>query len=147
MQDNRNKVFIDSNVVIYAYSNSEHVKQQIARNIVRENYTVISTQVLQEISNILGCKYRLDYLSIKETLRECIYSNNEVYTNNRQTIFKACDIAERYQFSFYDSLIIAAALASNCSVLYSEDLQNNQLIEGVLTVINPFLIDSWIENS
>ena len=139
MQDNRSKVFIDSNVIIYAYSNSEKAKQQVARKIVKENYTVISTQVLQEISNILGRKYKLDYFSIKETLQECIYSNNEVYTNQQQTIFKACDIAERYHLSFYDSLIISAALESNCDILYSEDLQHNQIIEGVLTIINPFI--------
>jgi len=139
MQDNRNKVFIDSNVIIYAYSNSEKAKQQIATKIIKENYTVISTQVLQEMSNTLGRKYMLDYSSIKETLQECIYSNNEVYTNQQQSIFKACDIAKRYQFSFYDSLIIAAALESNCDILYSEDLQHNQLIEGVLTIINPFI--------
>ena len=54
MQDNRNNVFIDSNVVIYAYSNSEKLKQQIARKIIKENYTVISTQVLQEMSNTFG---------------------------------------------------------------------------------------------
>ena len=138
MQDNRSKVFIDSNVIIYAYSNSEKAKQQIARKIVKENYTVLSTQVLQEITNTLGRKYMLDYLSIQEMLQECIYSNNEVYTNQQQTIFKACDIAKRYQFSFYDSLIIAAALESNCSILYSEDLQHNQIIDDVLTIINPF---------
>jgi len=139
MQDNRNKIFIDSNVVIYAYSSSEKAKQQIARKVVQENYTVISTQVLQEMSNTLGRKYMLDYSSIKETLQECIYSNNEVYTNQQQTIFKACDIAKRYQFSFYDSLIISAALESNCDILYSEDLQHNQIIDSVLTIINPFI--------
>jgi predicted nucleic acid-binding protein len=53
------KVFIDSNVIIYAYSNSEKTKQQVARKIVKENYTVISTQVLQEMSNTLGRKYNL----------------------------------------------------------------------------------------
>ena len=139
MQDNRNKVFADSNVVIYTYSNSEKEKQQIARKIIKENYTVISTQVLQEMSNTLGRKYMLDYSSIIETLQECIYSNNEIYTNQQQTIFKACDIAKRYQFSFYDSLIISAALESNCNILYSEDLQHNQIIDGVLTIINPFI--------
>jgi len=139
MQDNRNKVFIDSNVVIYAYSNSEKAKQQIARKIVKENYTIISTQVLQEMGNTLGRKYMLDYSSIEETLQECIYSNNEVYINQQQTIFKACGIAKRYQFSFYDSLIISAALESNCNILYSEDLQHNQIIDGVLTIINPFI--------
>jgi predicted nucleic acid-binding protein len=139
MQDNRNKVFIDSNVLIYAYSNSEQVKQQIARQIVKENYTVISTQVLQEMSNTLYRKFMVDYSFIKETLQECIYSNNEVYTNQQYTILKACDIAERYQFSFYDSLIISAALESHCDILYSEDLQHNQVIDGVLTIKNPFV--------
>jgi len=138
MHDNRNKVFIDSNVIIYAYSNSEKAKQQIARKIIKENYTVISTQVLQEMSNTLRRKYMLDYSCIKETLQECIYSNNEVYTNQQQTIFKACDIAMRYQFSFYDSLIVSTALESNCDILYSEDLQHNQIIDDVLTIINPF---------
>ena len=132
MPDNRPKVFIDSNVIIYAYSNSEKEKQQVARKIVEENYTVISTQVLQEISNTLGRKYLLDFLSIKETLQECIHSCDEVHTNQQQTIFKACDIAQRYQFSFYDSLIISAALERNCDLLYSEDLQPNQVINGVL---------------
>jgi len=139
MQDNRKKVFIDSNVVIYVYSSSEKAKQQVARKIVKENYTVISTQVLQEMSNTLGRKYLLDYSSIKDTLQECIYSNNEIYTNHQHTIFKACDIAKRYHFTFYDSLIISAALESNCDILYSEDLQHNQVIEGVLTIINPFI--------
>jgi len=138
MQDNRNKVFIDSNVIIYVYSNSEKAKQQVARKIVKENYTVISTQVLQEMSNTLSRKYMLDYISIKKTLQECIFSNNEVYANHQQTILKACDIAARYHFSFYDSLIISAALENDCNTLYSEDLQHNQIIEDGLTIINPF---------
>ena len=139
MQDNQNKIFIDSNVLIYAYSNSEQAKQQMARKIVKENYTVISTQVLQEMSNTLWRKYMVNYSFIKETLQECIYSNNEVYTNQQHTILKACDIAKRYKFSFYDSLIISAALESHCDMLYSEDLQHNQTIDGVLTIKNPFI--------
>jgi len=139
MQDNQKKIFIDSNVIIYAYSNSEIAKQKIARRIVKENYTVISTQVLQEMCNTLGRKYMIDYSSIKDTLQECINSNNEIHTNHQHTILKACDIAKRYSFSFYDSLIISAALESNCSVLYSEDLQHNQIIDDVLTIKNPFI--------
>jgi len=139
MQDNLKKVFIDSNVLIYAYSNSEKAKQEIAIKILKENYTVISTQVLQEMSNTLGRKFMVDYSSIKETLQECIYSNNEVYINQQYTILKACDIAKRYQFSFYDSLIVSAALASNCNILYSEDLQHQQSIDETLTIINPFI--------
>ena len=110
MQGIYNKTFIDSNVIIYAYSNSENEKQDIARRIIKENYTVISTQVLQEICNTLRRKFMLDYSAIQKTLHECLYSNNEVYTNLQQTISRACDIAAQYHFSFYDSLIISSAL-------------------------------------
>ena len=58
--------------------------------------------------------------------------------NKEDTLLRACQIAGRYGFSLYDSLIIAAALESNCKVLYSEDLQNGQVIEGALTIKNPF---------
>ena len=54
-------------------------------------------------------------------------------------IRQAWTIAARYRFSHYDSLIIAAALASDCSTLYSEDLQHGQIIESQLTICNPFL--------
>ena len=65
--------------------------------------------------------------------------NNEVHTNSFTTIQRACKIAERYSFSFYDSLIVAAALESGCLILFSEDLQHGQVIEKVLTVKNPFI--------
>ena len=64
--------------------------------------------------------------------------NNELYTNTANTIHLACQIAQRYHFSFYDSLIIAAALEANCSILYSEDMHHEQVIEKRLTIRNPF---------
>jgi predicted nucleic acid-binding protein len=136
MQDSR--IFIDSNIVIYAYSGTEKNKQQISRQLIKENYTVISTQVLQEIANTLSRKFKIDYSSIRQILQECILDNDILYLNRQDTIFNACDIAHQYQFSFYDSLIIAAALETNCRYLYSEDLQQKQTIEGTLTIINPY---------
>ena len=133
------KTFFDSNVVIYAYYNKEERKQQISRQLMAESNAVISTQVLQEISNSLKRKFKMEYSAIKALLTECIKNCREVHINTRQTIFKACDIAERYQFSFYDSLIISAALESGCKVLYSEDLQHRQAIENTLTIINPYV--------
>jgi predicted nucleic acid-binding protein len=49
------------------------------------------------------------------------------------------DIAERYGFSVYDSMIIAAAKGAGCTTLFSEDLQHRQVIDGTLTIRNPFL--------
>lgn len=66
-------------------------------------------------------------------------SNNLIYINNQNTILKACAIAKKYKYSFYDSLIISAALLCNCRTLYSEDMQNGQKIGESLTIVNPFL--------
>jgi predicted nucleic acid-binding protein len=136
MPDSR--IFIDSNIIIYAYSDTEKTKQRISRQLIKENYTVISTQVLQEVANTLSRKFKIDYSSIEQTLQECVLDNDTLYLNRQDTIFKACGIADRYQFSFYDSLIIAAALETNCSSLYSEDLQHRQVIGNTLTIINPY---------
>lgn len=58
----------------------------------------------------------------------------------KKTIILACSIAERYGFSFYDSLIIASALESDCTTLYTEDLHDGQVLEGVLIIRNPFSV-------
>ncbi len=55
------------------------------------------------------------------------------------TIQSALDVQDRYRFSWYDSLIIASALEAGCEFLYSEDMQNNQVIEGRLQIVNPFI--------
>jgi predicted nucleic acid-binding protein len=133
------KVFLDTNVELYAWSHSEQDKRQVSRQLVMNNHVVISTQVLQEMSNILKRKFKLPYAAIKKTLKECVDDSDEVYTNEVQTVFMACDIAARYQFSFYDSLIIASALESGCEILYSEDLQHNRQIDDKLTIINPYI--------
>ncbi|MDR0505430.1 MAG: PIN domain-containing protein [Dysgonamonadaceae bacterium] len=136
MQD---KFFLDTNVLIYAYSNTETVKQSISGKIMENNCTVISTQVLQEITNILRKKFGKNYTELKNVLEECKKNIYLVHTNTYHTVLRACDIAERYRFSFYDSMIVAAALESKCKILYSEDLQHKQIIDNQLTVFNPFV--------
>ena len=63
-------------------------------------------------------------------------------TITAETIRSALRIAERYGFSYYDSQVLASALESHCPLLYSEDLQHGQKIEGVLRIVNPFLLSS-----
>ena len=57
-------------------------------------------------------------------------------------VAKAIEINNRYGYSYWDSLIVATALRSNCNILYSEDMQNSQLIEDRLRIINPFILES-----
>ena len=59
--------------------------------------------------------------------------------DTRNFKFNREEAARKYNYSFYDSLIIAAAIESGCSILYSEDMQHNQLIEEKLKIVNPFL--------
>lgn len=135
----KSKIFLDSNIVIYAYCNSETGKQQRAKQLFGEKNVVISTQVLQETVNTLYRKFKIKFYTIRLLIEECIRNVNSLHINTQKTVFKACAIAERYQHSFYDSLIIAAALETGCEILFSEDMQHNMTIEGQLTILNPFI--------
>jgi predicted nucleic acid-binding protein len=137
MNDNY-PVFLDTNIIVYAFSETELEKQSIARNILLKNNTVISTQVLQELANTLIRKFKVEYLTVTKNIRECIQNCNTVHLNDKNTILRACRIGDSYHFSFYDSLIISAALETKCKTLYSEDFQHNQIIETSLTIVNPF---------
>jgi len=57
---------------------------------------------------------------------------------NVETVINALKIKQKYQYSYYDSLIISTALQNDCNILYSEDMHNHHLIENKLTIINPF---------
>lgn len=133
MSDN---VFFDTNIIVYSYSNSEADKQSIARLLISTHNSYVSTQVLQELTNTLTKKFKFSYENAIDTIIECC-KNNHLYINSDATILEACKVAARYRFSFYDSLIISAALACECSILYTEDLQNG-LVIGKLKIINPF---------
>ncbi len=75
---------------------------------------------------------------VTENLKEII-ANTQVKTISSQTVLQACNIALKNQLSYYDSLIVTAALEFNCTTLYSEDMQNGQIIEYKLKIVNPFV--------
>lgn len=80
-------------------------------------------------------KFKISFPDIVEVVQECC-NNNNLHINSETTILQACRVAVGY--SFYDSLIISAAIECGCTVLYTEDMQNTQLIDGILTIRNPF---------
>lgn len=132
------KIFFDTNVILYAYSVAIDHKNSVAKSLINITNSIISTQVLQEMCNVLIKKFKLDQVSILKTVLE-LNKNFSVKMNNGGTIKEALKIHFKYHYSFYDSLIIASALENECSILYSEDLQHNQKIENSLTIINPFI--------
>lgn len=135
----RDKYFLDSNVLIYAHNNLDSLKQDKAQKLIELSIPTISTQVLNEFTNAFRKKFHVEWSVIRTLLSE-ISANTVLHANTLTTVLKATDIAERYGYSFYDSQIIAAAIETDCSILYSEDMQNGHSIDGKLTIVNPFLI-------
>lgn len=133
-------VFLDSNVLIYLFDETDARKNQRAENVVRQSLETgrgcISYQVVQETINVVTRKLDATREDAREFLDRVLiplWSVNPTLALYR----RALDVQQRYGFSFYDSLIIAAGLEAGCKTLYSEDLQHGQQVEG-LTVVDPF---------
>lgn len=129
--------FFDTNLLVYLYSEDELDKRLMVKSLVHSSGATVSTQVLQELANTLTKKFRLDEDCLGAVLNE-VRSNFTVTVNNEDTIAEALRLRKSYHYSFYDSLIIAAALDCRCKTLYSEDLQHGQVIDGSLKIVNPF---------
>jgi predicted nucleic acid-binding protein len=129
-------VFLDTNIIIYGYSQDEPEKQQRARECAQAHESWISTQVLNETVNTLKRKFSLDYRQIGAVVDE-LSQQSQIAIVSVDTIHKALEVAQRYQYSYFDSLIIASALEVGCDRLYSEDPQDGQKIDNILTLINP----------
>jgi predicted nucleic acid-binding protein len=131
-----NFVFLDSNVCLYLL-NEESTKKRKAEELLALENPVISLQVVNETINIGIKKFKIppqELIShIDFLLLNCDLVNLSILLQK-----KAIDLHYRYQFSYYDSLIISAALEARCSILYSEDMQHGMVVEDKLTIINPF---------
>ncbi|MBI5236094.1 MAG: PIN domain-containing protein [Deltaproteobacteria bacterium] len=134
----KDDVFIDTNLWIYLYSDKD--KGDKVRRLIDESYEeiVISTQVIGEIFSVLTKKRFTDKKKAKEIAVDLI-ENFKVVSINETITTKAIDVCCRYDYSYWDSLIVATALENDCSTLFSEDLQDNQIIDGKLKIVNPFV--------
>ena len=133
---NATEAFFDTNILLYLLSD-DTVKADRAEQLIATGGT-ISVQVLNEFASVASRKLRMPWTEIREVLdtlrRLCQVEPILVETHDR-----GLAVAQRYGFSVYDSMILASALLVGCKILYSEDLQDGQHIDGQLTVHNPFL--------
>jgi predicted nucleic acid-binding protein len=127
--------FLDSNIVLYLAS-EDLLKADRAQELVAEGGT-ISVQVLNEIANISRRKMGLSWAETRNFLL-MIRGLLKVEPITIEMHDVGISLAERYQLSVYDSMIVSAALSAECDTLLSEDLQNGLLINGRLRVLNPF---------
>ncbi|MFT4242638.1 MAG: PIN domain-containing protein [Acidovorax sp.] len=135
--------FLDSNVVVYAFDAAGGEKSSIASGIIntalRQGNAIISFQVVQETLNVIGRKFsRVATPKDRKVALEQVLVPLWRIHPSPALYARGLGIQERYGFSFYDSLIVAAALEGGCTRLLSEDMQHGQQIEG-LRVENPFL--------
>ena len=133
-----NKIFFDTNILIYIVKDNTG-KAEIASSILSINTTAyISIQVINEFCNVAIKK--LDFLKDDILFSIDKFSKNFIISEISIPVIKsALEIKEKYKYSYYDSVIIASALQNNCRILYTEDMQHNQIIEDKLKIVNPFL--------
>jgi predicted nucleic acid-binding protein len=130
------KPTLDTNILIYAFGKQDDARKQVAIEIISK-CTIISLQVVNETIYVLQRKFKFPDSELNKVV-EFIKQNFVISDLNINTLDQTLKIAETYGFSFWDSMMVAAALNNHCSILYSEDLHHNQIIEGRLQIVNPF---------
>lgn len=127
--------FFDTNILVYAVGD-DHRRDRAERLI--EDGGIVSTQVLNEFINVARKKMRWDWPSVMAGLEriEALVLEVLPLTYNAQQL--GVQIARRQQLQIFDACIIASASLANCKVVFSEDLNHGQVIEGV-RIVNPFL--------
>lgn len=129
------KVFFDTNVLVYVLGEDERTASAEALIAIGG---VVSVQVLNELTAVARRKLGMTWNEIEEALAAIRVLCPSPVPLTIETHEAGLRIAAEYQFHIYDALIAAAALESKCTTLYSEDLQDGQVIDGRLTIRNPF---------
>ena len=131
--------FIDTNVLVYAEASDEPLKQRAAlallKGLYEEGLGVLSTQVLQEYCNVALNKLKLPAQHVRSQLD--LYEQFEVVQVTPSIIHAGLDIHQTRSVSFYDAIVLASAHAAGCDVIWTEDMNAGEVINGV-SIANPF---------
>jgi predicted nucleic acid-binding protein len=131
-------VFLDSNVWFYAFADSQGLeKHATAKELILQHPIAISHQIVSEVCNSLLRKV-LSETEIQRIIRSFFGMYSPLVLTEEDHI-KASSLRQQYRFSYWDSLIVAAALKSDSTILYSEDMQNGLVVDGRMTIRNPFI--------
>ncbi|MBI5323837.1 MAG: PIN domain-containing protein [Ignavibacteriae bacterium] len=132
------KIFVDSNIWLYAFMSEKSVKHDKAITIISNSDVYLNIQVINEVCYNLLKKSNYN----NNEISELIYNFNKMYTIFNigiPTLLNATSLRHKYKSSFWDSLILASALENNCNILLTEDISGADFIEKKLKVVNPFL--------
>ncbi|MBD2448292.1 PIN domain-containing protein [Nostoc sp. FACHB-152] len=136
--------FVDTNVWLYRLFDDQKIevaererKRNLAISITDAEGIIISTQVINEISSNLLKKAAFNEEQVKAVIQS-LYRRCTVVEFNLSIFESASNLRSRFNFSFWDSLIVACALAAGASILYSEDMQDGLVVDSQLQIVNPF---------
>jgi len=130
--------FLDSNILLYGYSDEDPDKREIAIRLASLPDVCLSSQVVNEVmTNLLRKKLGTE-ADVRKLVDE-LYSDYDVLEILQEDIQTASELREEYNFSYWDSLIVATALRCNADILYSEDMQDGLRVRNQLKIRNPFL--------
>lgn len=136
------KYFLDTNIIIYSFDDRMPEKKTRSLSLIAEALQngdgIISWQVIQEFLNVATRKFKVPLkpedarLYLQKVLHPLcqVFPDLDIYQ-------EALNLQEKMNYSFYDALILAGALREGCTILYSEDLQDGQQVDG-LRIVNPF---------
>lgn len=128
-------MFFDTNVVLYLFS-TDSAKADRAEELLA-NGGVLSVQVLTELASVARRKLDMSWLELRDVLDQ-VHALCRVESLTAEVHARGIDLAERYGVSIFDAMILASALEAGCATVYTEDMQDGQVIEGKLTIRNPF---------
>jgi len=128
--------FFDTNVLIYAVGKNDPRASRAEALLAGGG--IVSIQSLNEFVSVARRKLGLPWKEVKEMLDIICVLCPDPVPISLDTYRGAVAIAEKYGYSIYDALIASAALEAGCKTLYSEDLQDGQIINRQLTIRNPF---------
>ena len=127
--------FFDTNLLLYLFSSSAE-KADTVETLLSEGGT-ISVQVLNEFAAVARRKLQMTFAEISETA-DTLTQTLKVVPLTLEIHRRGLQLAERYGYSVYDAMILAAALESGCKQLLTEDLQHQQRVESTLDIVDPF---------
>lgn len=129
---------IDTNVIIYCFDEDlSSAKKLSALNIINQT-PYFSSQVLSEVINIFHKRLKYSKINLIR-VSNFLLQNCKLQPVTYQNIDLAHQLIQKYDFQYFDALIVSSAIISNCTILYSEDMQHNMFVEKQLIINNPFL--------
>jgi predicted nucleic acid-binding protein len=135
------KVFFDTNIWFYAFvPKQDAFKHQKALSLLQDKTIDIclSVQIINELSVNLLKKAQLPEADLQRLVKS-FYRHYQVFNLHEDVFLKASDLRQKHTFSYWDSIVVATTLLSDCNVLYSEDMHNGLVMEGTLIIQNPFI--------